>query len=159
MKSIIIYSTKYGTVEKAAKILKSKISHETEIINVAKDKIPALDDYDNIILGGSIYAGRTQKELIEFSNQNLQQLLKKKIGLFICGAQSEKESIEKELKDAFSLELYNHAIFKDSFGSEINFEKLNFMEKIILRIVKGDKSSYSDIHENKIEELVKVMKL
>ena len=63
MKTLIIYSTKHGTAEKAASILKSKLSGEVHLVNIMNNHATALESYDTIILGGSIYvesaAGQT----------------------------------------------------------------------------------------------------
>ena len=82
MKSIIIFSTKYGCAEKTAKMLQSKMKGDVRMVNIVKDKVPALDEFDAVILGGSIYMGRIQKELTAFISGNLPALLKKKVGLF-----------------------------------------------------------------------------
>ena len=55
MKNLIVFITKYGSVEKSSQLLKGKLQGETTIVNLKKDSVPDLQDFDNIILGGSIY--------------------------------------------------------------------------------------------------------
>lgn len=155
MKSIIIYSTKYGCTEKAAKILKSKLEGEVELRNIMKESISALDEYDNVILGGSIYIGKIQKKLTEYMEKNLQVLLKKRVGLFICAGETNEELAAKELEGAFPAELYKHALSREDFGFEINYEKLNFFEKFIMKKVKGVKENYFELKEETIEKFAK----
>lgn len=62
MKTIIIYTTKYGCAEKAAYLLRSKLGEGTEAVNLMHAKEPLLDKYDTVILGGSIYFGKIQKK-------------------------------------------------------------------------------------------------
>ncbi len=159
MKSMVIYATKYGCTEKAAKILQSKLEGETLIVNIMKEKVPPLDSYDIVILGGSIYMGKIQKELTNYITGNLPVLLKKRTGLFLCAGSPKVEERAKELAAVFPSELYAHSIGKEVFGYEFNFEKLNFLDKIIMKAVKGDKSNPSDLSEEKIGSFAKAMAL
>ena len=157
MKSAIIYATKYGSVAKAAGILKSHLKNDVTMINLAKEKFPLLDEYDTVILGGSIYMGKIQKSLTKFVLANLPTLLKKRTGLFICAGQPEPVRT-KELAEAFPVELYNHAIAKEVFGHEYNFDKINFMYKLILRKVAGVTESVFNLSEEKIASFAETIR-
>jgi menaquinone-dependent protoporphyrinogen oxidase len=159
VKSVIIYSTKYGTAEKAANMLKEKLKGEVALINITKEKAPSLKEYDNVILGGSIYVGRIQKQLISFMKDNLEELSKKRVGLFICAALNEPEKLIKELKDAFPEELTNNAIIKEVFGYEFSFEKMGFMDKMMTKSIVGIKSSVSSLQKETIEKFADAMNL
>lgn len=159
MKSMVIYATKYGCTEKAAKILQSKLEGETLLVNIMKEKVPPLDSHDTVILGGSIYMGKIQKELTNYITGNLPVLLKKRTGLFLCAGSPNVEERAKELAAVFPSELYAHSISKEVFGYEFNFEKLNFLDKIIMKAVKGDKGNPSDLSEEKISSFAKAISL
>ena len=156
MRTIIVYTTKYGCVEKAVNILKSKMTGDISIVNIAKEKAPSLDSFDNIILGGSIYVGKIQKALTKYIDANLPALLGKRVGLFICAAQPEPVST-KELEDNFPVELFNRAVVKEVFGHEYRLDKVGFINKIILRKVAGVTESASALSEDKITSFAKVM--
>ena len=64
MKNLIVYATKHGTVKKCAEMLKVKLNGETVLANV-NEEVPDLDNFDNVILGGSIYIGKIQKRVIK----------------------------------------------------------------------------------------------
>ncbi len=63
MKTLIVFSTKYGCTEKCVDILKSQIQGEVHI-SLVKDIRVDLNNFDNIIVGGSVYMGKIQKELL-----------------------------------------------------------------------------------------------
>lgn len=149
MKTIIIYTTNHGSVEHAAQMLKPRIPGDVELINMMKKEAPLLDEFDNVILGGSIYAGKIQSKLSQYAEKHLPELLTKRIGLFICAAQKEEIS-EKELVDSFPKDLIEHAICKEVFGYEIHFEDMNFFEKMIVRFVMKQHQSYSELSSEKI---------
>lgn len=157
MKSVIIYTTKYGSVEKAANILKSKMGGDVQLVNLMKEKAPELNGFDAVILGGSVYVGSVQKELKNYISVNLPVLQNKRLGLFICGAQVTPEETQKELEGNFPSELYNKAAIKGSFGYEFDFSKLNFMHKIMIGKIAGVKESQFKLSEEKIESFAKAM--
>lgn len=160
MKTLIIYSTTHGGTEKAAIILKSKLAGEVSLLNIMLEPITELEEYDNIILGGSIYIGKVQKKLSSFMNINLPLLLEKRIGLFICAAQEDEYLKDKELITAFPHAIFDHAIAKEVFGYELDMDKLNFFEKLVMSKVKGLKTSIHKLSEEKIygfaEKIVRV---
>lgn len=159
MKSIIIYSTKYGSAEKAARKIKEKLEGEVILVNIMKENISSIEEYDNVILGGSIYVGKIQKKLKEYINKNLAALMKKRIGLFICAAEKDANKKEKELQAAFPADLYNKAISREILGYEIYYDKLNFFEKKIMNSIMGVKTNVSELCEESINNLVKNMTL
>ncbi|MCK5040485.1 MAG: flavodoxin domain-containing protein [Candidatus Aenigmarchaeota archaeon] len=145
--TLITYATKHDSTKKCAEKLAEKLDKAT-IVNLKDEPNPDLSSYDTIIIGGPIYAGQMQKEVNTFCKNNLLQLKQKTIGLFICCMNDDQA--ELQLKKAFPEELYSLAIAKDSFGGEFNFEKMNFFEKIITRMIAKQKNSISKIHEDRI---------
>jgi len=156
VRTIIVYTTKYGCVEKAVNILKSKMAGDVSDVNLAKEKAPSLEPFDNVILGGSIYVGKIQKALTKYIDSNLRVLLSKRVGLFICAAQPEPVST-KELEDNFPAELFNHAVVKEVFGHEYRLDKTGFINKVILRKVAGVTESASALSEEKITSFAMAM--
>lgn len=147
MKNLIIYGTKHGTAEKCCKLLKNKLSGEVTIINIKTENSPDLSTFDNVIIGGSIYAGRIQKEIKNFCIKNLDALKSKRLGLFICGLSGDK--FEAQLNNAFPKELISAAVAKEFFGGEVVYGKMNFFEKFIMKkITKTDKDFSNLLEEN-----------
>ena len=156
MKNLIIFTTKYGSVEKSVNLLKEKLNGETTIVNLKKETVPNLDDFDNILLGGSIYMGRTQKILMNFAKTNLHKLLEKRIGLFLnCAEKTEKKY--EQCKNCFPAELYQNAVAKGFFGDEIIWEKCSFFDKLLIRMIMKSKESFSNIDNEKIDKFAKQM--
>ena len=135
MRTLIVYASKYGCTEKAAFFLKSRLG-EAEVVNLKHAKVPALAGYDSVILGGSIYYGKIRKEMTSFTSTYGQELLNKRLGLFICAGMT-GEKAKQELKLAYPDALYNSAVAKGILGDEIYPEKMSPLDKWILRMVKG----------------------
>ncbi len=152
MKTAIIYATSHGTTEKVANlIMKGLNSTDVSLINLKEGKTIDLSLYDTIIVGGSIHAGSIQGSVIEFCKKNLVELLQKRVALYVC-AMNEPE-FETELKNAFPELLYNHAVSKQVVGGEFLFDKMNFIEKMLVRNISGIKETTSKINYPKIETL------
>ncbi|MCB2295221.1 flavodoxin domain-containing protein [Clostridium algoriphilum] len=155
MKTLIVYATKHGTTENAVNILKSKLTGDVNLVNIMLEPATQLEEYDIIILGGSIYMGKIQKKLSTFILINLPLLLKKQIGLFICAGEKDKALVSKELIFAFPATLFDHAIVKEVFGFELDMNKLNFFEKFVINKLKGVKTSIHELSETKIDAFAK----
>ncbi|MDP4083315.1 MAG: flavodoxin domain-containing protein [Bacillota bacterium] len=155
MKNVIIYTTKYGSVENAAKLLKEHLAGEALLVNIMNENPPGLEKFDNVMIGGSIYAGRIQKKLSKFVVKNLPQLLTKRVGLFVCAGEKEQSVREKELVNAFPKELFEHAVVKEIFGYEIHYGKLNFWEKKLVSSILGHKEGCSLLSQEKIRSFAK----
>lgn len=156
MKNLILFTTKYGSVEKCAKLLAQELEGETTIINLKTDTIPELNEFDKIILGGSIYIGKTQSAISKFAEENIEIINAKKVGIFVnSGEPSEKKYLQ--IKNSFPAKIHDKAVALGLFGDEITWEKCSFMDKLALRIIKKVKASYSNIDENEISRFAKLM--
>lgn len=149
---LILYSTKYGCSEKCAIELSKELTGKVDLVNLMENNKINLTKYDIVILGGSIYIGRIQKELTNFIKQNTNELMKKEIGLFIC-CMMDGEGIEKQITENFPSELLNKAKSVESFGGEFKFSKMNFMEKTIVKKIVKVTSDKSDIRYENIKRM------
>ena len=151
MKNLIVYSSKHGGTETIARKISSLLKDKSDLYNLNEKQKINLDEYQNIILGGSIYAGRLRKDLISFSEKNLQKLLTKNTALFIS-CMRDGEIAQEQIKNNYPEELYNHSKVKDYLGGEYNFDKLNFLEKMVVKKIAGVKENRKMYLNNKISE-------
>jgi menaquinone-dependent protoporphyrinogen oxidase len=152
MNTLIAYGTKYGCAQKCAMELAKEFDGNVELVNLKEKGNVALSGYDRVIIGGSAYVGKIQKEVTEFISASMNELLKKEVGLFICGMQ-EGDMMEKEIAENFPAELISKAKSVMNFGGEFNFKKMNFMEKAIIKKISKVSSDKSDIHHDNIKKL------
>ena len=151
MNYLIIYMSRHGTTAKVATELKDKLGHEnTVLVNFEKDPVPPLDEFQTVIIGGSVHAGTIQQELTTFCVRNKNQLLKKRLGLFMCYMNNDLR--EMEFDDSFPIDLRKHAIAKGLVGGEFLFEKMTEAERTAVRNVKGIDDSIYRIDKHAIEK-------
>ena len=157
MKTCIVYLTKHGTSEKAAFMLKGAIGNGCVVHNLKLEKNIALNDYDNVIVGGSIHVGKLNKSLSQFIAEHENVLLAKRLGLFLCCMESEEVAL-KEFETAFSEQLRNHATAAEIFGGEFLLEEMNFIEKAIIKKIAGVNESTHRLDHRKIESFAEKFK-
>jgi menaquinone-dependent protoporphyrinogen oxidase len=152
MNTLILYMTHHGTTRKVVEYLKNKFGPETHSFNLEKHEVPDLTAYDTIIVGGSIHIGQIQPGVKRFCELHKDELLTRRLGLFICFMNKELGQVEFE--NAFSPELRNHAHAHGLFGGELLFDKMNFMEKFIVKMVTKQNQSQSQLDYLAIEKFI-----
>lgn len=153
----IVYISKHGTTKKVAEKIKSSISGEATLIDLRKNKKPDISGFDKIILGGSIHMGKIQKRMRVFCETNLEKLLKKQIALFLCCMEDEKEKVTEQFNNAFPEVLRNHSMKNEILGGEFLLDKMNFLERAMIKKIARVEKSVSKIKEQKIEEFAKAV--
>lgn len=156
MSTLIVYASKYGCTERCVELLSKELHGKVDIRNVKKEKDIDFSNYEKIIIGGSIYIGKIQKEVTEFCSKNIEELRKKRIGLFICGMQ-EGDMINTELNENFDPTLIEIADAKEFFGGEFTFDKMTFIEKFIVKKVSKVTSNKSNILEDNIHKFAQAI--
>lgn len=149
-KVLIAYAGKYGCTEECAKYIAEKMNEEVELRNLKVSQQVDPAPYDKVIIGGSVYAGRIQKEVRNFCLKNTEVLKEKKLGLYVCGI-GEDESTKKELEAAYPQELFLSAIARDFFGGRIIMDKLGFLEKKIVKAVAKIDSDVNSISTERMD--------
>ncbi|CUO23470.1 flavodoxin domain-containing protein [Clostridium sp. NSJ-49] len=133
MKTLIIYGSNHGCAKKCAELLEENLKGEVDIVDIRKDITLDLNNYDKVVIGGSIYMGKIQKEIEEVCESYCDNLKEKKLGLFICCMN--EENVEKQIKDNFPEKLILSAKVQGYFGGAFNFKDMNFFERFIIRKV------------------------
>lgn len=152
LKTLILYSSKYGTTEKCAELLASQLKGSVSAINLKKDSIKDIKEYDYVLIGGSIYAGTIDKAVKSFIEANEELLKGKNTGLFLCCSEKEK-ALNEFMKNNFPAWLMEKAFVKEHLGHEIKLEEMNFFERGLLKHIMKVKESYSKIDNEAIARL------
>lgn len=133
MSVLIVYASKYGSAQKCAESLAEKLKGNVDLVDIQKENVPALSNYHQVIVGGSIRFGRIQKQITEFLSQNIQALKTKKLGLFICCGFA--DNAPQHMQNVFPKDLLEAATVKECFGGEMDIHRLKFMDKLVAKMV------------------------
>jgi len=152
MSTVIILYSKHGTVIKCANQLNEKLTEKAKIYNLKDTKDIPLEMVDTIVFGTSFYMGSIAKEMKNFLKKNKSEISQKKNYLFFCGIQ---EEMETEIQTNFDADFLKKVQKAENLGGEIQFQKLNFLEKTIMKMVMKSKEDVHMLKEDKILELAK----
>jgi len=153
MKTLIVYDSKHGAAEKCAQSL-LKLMGQSEAFNLSGSLTPPdLKNYEALILGSPVYAGRIRKKLKKFAAAHEGELKTKKTGIFLCSLTPEEQTrafFEKNFP-AFLLEKSKTAFF----GGALSFNRMNFIERFMIQKITGYQTDHDGIHQERIEEFAR----
>ena len=134
MNKIIIYGSCYGTTKQYAE----ELSKRTNIKAVSfKEVTSQINEYDNIIYLGGLYAGGVLgllKTLKKIKNISDKKIILVTVGLADPTIEENKTNIRNHLKSKMSKEIFeNITIFHLRGG--IDYSKLNFAHKTMLKLL------------------------
>lgn len=129
---VVVYKSKTGFTEKYATWIAEELG--CELYPLANVNMVNLSDYDMIIFGGGVRAGKISG--IKFVNNTRISFPNKKLVIFATGAtpSSETEAIEK---------VQNMNVPRNSgipffyFQSGFNYEKMKGVDKLVMNMVRG----------------------
>ena len=134
MNSIIIYGSHYGTTKQYAE----ELSKRTNIKAISFKKFnQQINDYDNIIYLGALYAGgvlgmsKTLKKLNNISNK---KILIATVGLSDPTDEVNKNNIRNNIKNQIPKEVLEKAKIFHLRGG-IDYTKLNFAHKTMMKLL------------------------
>ncbi|MFC4798717.1 flavodoxin domain-containing protein [Neobacillus sp. GCM10023253] len=152
MKTLIVYCSSHGTTEKAVSVLCENIEGEVLAVDLKRDKILFdLEDYDGVIIGGSIHAGEIQRKIKQFVKQHHDELLEKEVGLFLCCIRDGDIAVE-QFNRAFPQDLRKNSVAMGLFGGEFLVSKMNFFERQVVKKVDSVIKDESHLNLNAIME-------
>ncbi len=158
MKSLIVYCSAHGTTEKAVQLLSKELEGDITALDLKRDKHDVdVRDFDSIIIGGSIHAGNIQRKVKLFIRNNLDVLLTKKVGLFLC-CMYDGVTATDQFDHAFPAGLRQVAVVSGLFGGELIISKINFFEKQIIKKVTGITADTSNFDHASVKEFAAVFK-
>ena len=137
MKVLVLYTTHGGASKKCAEMLKEKIEDNCEVTLCdarSVPEFPAPEEYDALVIGGSVRFGRIDKRLKAYLKANIERINEKPSAFFFCcGFPSELEDyIDTQLPKKIEFSLGIHC-----FGGELKPEKLKGMDKFFVKMIRS----------------------
>lgn len=86
MKTLILYGSKHGTTEDVVNKIVAGLKNPVDVVNIEKNTIN-LEDYQQVVIGSSIYVGQMNKQIKKFVKENESVLKTKKLSVFLCRGQ------------------------------------------------------------------------
>ena len=147
---LVAYGTKYGATAEIAEKIGEVLRQEglpTDVL--AADGVRDLPAYGAVILGSAVYIGRWRKEAANFLKSNEAELAAKPVWVFSSGPTGEGDPLE--LTDGWRLPgglqpVADRIQPRDIavFGGAVDSDKLNFIERWMLKNVKAPAGDFRD---------------
>jgi len=147
MKTLVLYSSKYGTTKTCAERISKRLG--CDIKSLDQESFISLDKYSHIILGSSVYMGKLRKPLTDFIEKN-PSLSDKDLSIFFCC------NPETDYQSLIPSKINNAKAYH--FGYELKLTEMKFMDKFISKMIAKTSEDVSKINENEIEKFIQTFK-
>jgi len=153
----IVYSSRRGGTEALVSRIQNEVDPQNcDLINLESNPSPDLSAYSATVVGGPVYASNVHLPVKNFCELHEKELLQKPLALFTCGMN--EPEYHKQLEGAFSDTMQSHSTISLALGGEFNFEKLNWIERFLVKRITGTKASVKNYKDHNIATLVLQMK-
>lgn len=144
MKTLVLYSSKYGTTASCANHISQALACDLHSLD-DKPKID-LKNYDQIVLGSSVYMGKLRKPMTQFIEANATSLKDKSITFFFCC---------NETTDYAALvpTTIQHAKIHH-LGFELKLSKMGFLDRFITKKVANTSEDISKLNPSALDHLI-----
>lgn len=153
MRLLLAYATKYGTVERIAERVRENLSVPCDLFDLKSTPSPPIEQYDVVLTGGSIYAGRIRPQVTRFCERHQNDLLARRVGLFIS-CLFDQERGEQQLQDNFPGWLLAHAFGRYNVGGAVHFSRLRLVDRLIMQKVGKVSSDLNQVNDEVIDRMV-----
>lgn len=147
---LVAYATKYGATREIAE----KVGAVLKQAGLAVDVLPAdkagdVDVYQGVVLGSAVYAGSWRKEAVQFLTDNEASLAQRPVWLFSSGPTGDGDPValmkgwnfpDAQKPIAERIQPRDMALFH----GDIDMQKLNFGEKLIVRGLRAPTGDFRD---------------
>lgn len=134
MKTLIIYSTMYGSAKRCAEVIAENCS-DAELFEAKKAGGVNIEDYDRVVISASIHAGAFSGKLVKLVRNRELQLLSRPLDFLICCA--EEHRISEYMENAFEPVLRDHVRRLVYGGFQFNFSRMNPVVRAVIRKISG----------------------
>lgn len=148
MKVLIVYDTKHGTTEEVAGSIAASVAAQggsAELLNLRQPKASeaSIDGYDAVALGGPFYAGRWSRRALAFASAHETALMRTRFAVFAVG--NDPKLGDSAARAALPASLSSSVAASAYFGGRLDFDRLGFLERLIVKAVAGTTESVSTL--------------
>jgi len=155
MKTLILYATKHGAAREIARRIEKKMDGAAAH-DLKQGGVPSLGQFDCVIIGSSLYAGSIRKEAKAFLSQNTDALLGKKVGLFLCGMDTNQA--KTCFDNNFPPDILRSAKAASFLGGIFDPQKAGVMERLVMKAVAKQSVYINTISDDNIDQFVEAMR-
>jgi len=146
LNALVVFGTRYGSTARIAEEIGKVLSGEglkVRVVNVAKNPISDISEFDVVIVGSGIKMGKWTSETLDFLKRYEADLSQKRVALFAsCGYSREPDKVDGA-RENFLIKIANRypsikPVSLGLFGGVFSFDKYGFAERLMFRGIKKD---------------------
>lgn len=147
---LVAYGSKYGATAEIARRIGEVLESAGLGVDVkSADQVSDLAPYRAVVLGSAVYAGQWRKEAAQFLEAQEEALAMRDVWLFSSGPTGEGDPEELLKGWTFPEALTPVAVRINPremavFSGEMDMQKLNFGEKLIVKAMKAPTGDFRD---------------
>jgi menaquinone-dependent protoporphyrinogen oxidase len=151
MKFLIVYGTTEGQTRKIARFMEKQLldaGHQVEISDTT-DEPPAPNNYDAILIGGSVHMHKYQTALTHYIKSHVEVLNKKHGGFFSVSLaiasdlEEEHREVEKITKDFLEQTGWKPVMITQMAGA-LKYTEYDFMKRMIMKMISKKEGRTTD---------------
>jgi menaquinone-dependent protoporphyrinogen oxidase len=145
MRVLVIAASKHGSTAEIATALGEALAHRGISATVADaGDVADLEEYDAVVLGSAVYAGRWRKEARELAETHGSFLASRPVWLFSSGPVGDPLKPEEDPVDVKQIIAIVGARGHRVFAGKIDKSRLSLAEKAIVMSLKVAEGDYRD---------------
>ena len=145
MKTLVTVASKHGATGEMGEAIADVLRDAGLAVQTRPpDDVASLDDFDAVILGSAVYAGRWVDSARRFAQRHHAELLTRPVWLFSSGPIGEPLAPTEESADAVRIATDLSARGHRTFAGRIDPEGLSWVERTITRMVKAPDGDFRD---------------
>ena len=145
MRALIAYGTRYGSTTGIAERIKSVFRDndvEVDVVNLGKENVRGLDEYELIVIGSGIQVGSWTKESLKFLEENKGEIKQKKHAMFVTSGLARDKTKHDEFTELYLTQVaakYDlDPLSMGLFVGTIDMNKYSFPVKLLMRVMTKD---------------------
>lgn len=148
MKTLIIYTSKYGSTKEYAYFLKDELG--ADIYSTKEIDVKIINNYSTVILASPTYMG--QIKIRKFLSKNWNKLSSKKVILLVVGMLPKNNPESKKAYEMIREDIRKGILYLKVPG-RMQYEKLNLLEKLIARAIihQGD---FNSVNKSNLQPII-----
>ncbi|HJP71571.1 MAG TPA: flavodoxin domain-containing protein [Candidatus Limnocylindria bacterium] len=145
MKILVTVASRHGSTGEMGEVIAGVLRDAGLAVQTrAPEDVSSLDDFDAVILGSAVYAGRWVEGARRFAQRHHADLINRPVWLFSSGPIGEPLAPREESADALRLTREINAREHRTFAGRIDPAGLSWVERTITRMVKAPDGDFRD---------------
>ncbi len=153
MKTLVLYDGRHGFTERCLGLLARESSADLDLWPIRHRRgVPAWEGYQGVVFGGPVYFGRWSPPLTKFLKKHAARITGLPLASFVVSLSPRAAALNyyrRDLPPAYT----DRAALVACFGGGIEWKKLAWWERWLLKAVRGVETDVSNLNLAEIQTL------